>query len=104
MEKRIKSYSSAAAFPDDDPSHPVAWILQYQNRMLGPLYTMESHRRKGLGLAVMAYLCQKLLEEAPDIPLYCGILLDEAISTSLVEKLGFVRSPSLTCILDIEVL
>ena len=93
IEGRIRNFLSAAVFPDEDPSQPVAWILQYPSRMIGNLYTMETHRRKGLGLAVMASLCRAIIEDTPDIPLCCTIDEKGSPSTDLVKKLGFVRSP-----------
>ena len=92
---RIKNFHSAAAFHDEDSSQPVAWILQYPSGMIGPLYTMEAHRRKGLGLALAASLCQAILEETPNIPPYCDIDLAEESSmpsANLFERLGFVRA------------
>ena len=103
MEERIRNYFSAAAFPDENPSQPVAWVLQYQNGMIGPLYTMEDHRRKGLGLAVMTSLCQTLFEDSPEVPLYCEAVEGTKVAiTTIVESLGFIKSPSLACILNIE--
>lgn len=91
IEKRILNYQSAAVFPEEDPSQPVAWAMQYQNREIGTLYTMEAHRRRGLGLAVMASLCRSLFEDSPpNIPLCCGVIVGETISAKLVEKLGFL--------------
>ena len=93
MEKRIRNYLSAAAFPDENPSQPVAWVLQYPNRMIGTLYTMEAHRRKGLGLAVTASLCRSILEDSPNILPYGEISEKDQASINLFKKLGFVQFP-----------
>lgn len=104
MEERIKRYCTAAAYTEEDPSQPVAWVLQYHNGMIGPMYTMEEHRRKGLMRAVLSSLCKACFENAPQIPLYCvAVLGTEENIISLVSSLGFVTSPTLLSIFNVEV-
>lgn len=95
MKKRIGNHLSAAAFPVEDPSRPVSWILQYSSGAIGTLYTMEAHRKKGLGLAVAASLCQAILDSNPDFPPHCQVDLYESVSAHLFRRLGFIQSPSL---------
>ena len=81
-----------AAYLDEDSSNanPVAWAMLYGTREVGSLYTLEPHRRKGLGLAVMAALCRGLVDDSSGIPPYCLIEEDNIRSKGLVTKLGFV--------------
>ena len=91
IRELIEKYASAAAFPIADLSQPVAWILQYGQGGIGNLYTLESHRRKGLGLAVAAALCQQVMETYPDGVLpHCQTVEGNVSSYKLFEKLGFV--------------
>ena len=104
IKRLILSYHTAAVFPDEDPAQPVAWAMQYYNAEIGLLYTMETHRRKGMGLAVVASLCQSVFKDCPaDIPLYCTVKVDEKISNKLFEKIGFMLSPFSVDILNVEV-
>ena len=96
-EERIKRFHTMAAYCCDNPSKPVAWILQYANREIGSLHTVEQHRNKGLGLVVTAALCRTVLEETPDIPLY-GLVEKGNSVYKLYEKLGWVSSHNPQCL------
>ena len=88
---RINKLTTVAVFSKADPAQPVAWIMQYASGELGSLFTLESHRRKGLGLAVTAAMCRAVLDKYPDIPPHCTIV-EKTTTFKLFEKLGFVDS------------
>ena len=92
FEERIKEYVSVAAFHDSDPSQPVAWALLYATRKIGNLHTLEAHRRKGLGLAVTAALCQVMLDDCTGIPPYSIVNQALTPAVQLMTKLGFVST------------
>ena len=89
---RILNFPSVAAYSNNDPSEPVSWVMVYATFEIGSLYTSESHRRKGLGQAVMAAMCCILLDNGSGIPPYCLIKTDKIKSKQLVEKLGFTKT------------
>ena len=57
FEECIQQFGSATAFSDENDTKPVSWFMQCAFTELGLLFTIDDHRRKGLGLAVMAALC-----------------------------------------------
>lgn len=65
----------------------VSWVLQHEHGIIGNLYTMEDHRRKGLALAVVYEICRKIKarEEAPIV----AIDVKNHASQALFLKLGF---------------
>ena len=99
----IKEFLSVAVFHEEDPSQPVAWVLQYGHFGMGNLFTMETHRRRGLGVAVIAALSREMLAECPDIPVQCLIVMGNTASVNLFEKLGFVHSKFHVCFYSIEI-
>ena len=99
FQKLIENFLTVAAFCDDEP---VAWILQYSHGGIGNLYTMESHRRRGLGLAVTAAMCQLVLEKCPEILLWAMIVPENTVSKKMFESLGFVYSEHQTYFFNIE--
>ena len=98
----IKKFLSVAAFHKKDPSQPVAWILQYGHCGMGNLFTVETHRRQGLGLAAAAALSQEMFAECPDIPVQCLIAKGNTASVNLFKKLGFVHSKFYPCFYSVE--
>lgn len=91
----IQSCNSVAIFSEEDESTPVAWNMEYSHGMQAHLYTLESHRRKGLASIVKHRLCQKMIAEGL-IPHY-GIMKSnpnfDLLKTSIADKLEFVMSP-----------
>ena len=91
-----------AAYCCDNPSQPVAWILQYANREVGSLYTVEQHRNKGLALAVTAAQYRTVLEETPNIPLY-GLVEKCNSVYKFHEKLVFLSCHNQQCSLYLDI-
>ena len=88
IEQRIKKLPTAAVYLKDNPSQPVSWVMPFSSRQIGSFHTLNVHRKKGLDLVVTAALCERLLDDAPDIPplltAYRG-----SKSLSISSKLGF---------------
>ena len=89
IEERIKKLPTAAAYHKDDPSQPVSWALTFSSRQIGPFYTTKAHRNKGLGLATAIAICEVLLDDAPDIPLFFTADKSCSMSLSLASSIGF---------------
>ena len=102
FEERIKRFHTMAAYCCDNPSQPVAWILQYANREIGSLYTVEQHRNKGLALAVTAALCRTVLEESPNTSPYC-LVVEGSPAYRLFGKLGFVSCHNQRCFVYLDI-
>ena len=83
----IQNFPSAAAFANNNDEQPVAWACTYYFEELGMLYTLESHRRKGLAIAVMATLCQSYQKYSDGIPF--ATYGENASSAAIFERLGF---------------
>lgn len=57
-------------------------------RRIGPVYTLEQHRRRGYGAAVTAVACRRALQRGTSqLLLYADI--DNPTSTTLYQRLGF---------------
>jgi len=57
-------------------------------RRIGPVYTLEQHRRRGYGAAVTAVACRRALQRGTSqLLLYADV--DNPTSTTLYERLGF---------------
>jgi len=69
----------------------AAWCLVHaEDGTLGPLYTMEAHRRKGLAEIVTARLVGKLVSSGK-MP-FMHIVKDNVASLKMIEKLPFKHS------------
>lgn len=60
MEAVIKMFPSSAVYLASSPANPVAWMIYYHHGHMGHWFTVEEHRRKGLGTLVAEDLCKKL--------------------------------------------
>lgn len=87
MEIALNSLPSSAAFSISDPANPVAWVLCYPYGHFCHWYTVEEHRRKGLGTAIVKDLALKLSREGytPE----CGSANEDAIK--VLKAVGFVE-------------
>lgn len=83
----IQNYPSAAVFAIDNDELPVSWALMYHVQELGFLYTLETHRRKGLGMAVMTELFISYQNYSVGVPFLSH---EEDAPYGIFEKLGFV--------------
>ena len=100
FDECIQRFGSAAAFSDEDDTQPVSWIMQYAFSELGPLLTINDHRRKGLGLAVMAALCRSVKQRSSITP-FVGCVEGNS-SIRLAEKLGFLYDKELYCWIETD--
>ena len=86
----IERLDTVAAFHEGDTTTPVAWQIRWlYSGSTGNLFTVEEHRRKGLGSLVKAEMCKKILAQG-DLP-ECQIRHKNP-NTELVQKLGFVEN------------
>ena len=84
----IQRLDAIAAYHNQDPTTPVAWKVQWaHNSAIGNLFTVETHRQKGLAAAILAEACRRILAKG-DLP-ECRVLEGNAISINLLSKLGF---------------
>lgn len=63
----IQNFESVAIFSDCNSTTPVGWVMQHGWSEMGNLFIMEEHRRKGLAVALLTALCQKILARG-DMP------------------------------------
>ena len=91
IQQKIESLKSIAIYHKESPTQPVSWLLEFPHREMGHGYTVEAHRKKGLGsLALIAFI-QSLLKDCPDIP-PLGTIEERYIMDKMIESLGFVQS------------
>jgi len=89
FEECIQRFDSAAAYCDSDPATPVAWCVEFgMSGDVSNLFTLEGHRKKGLGTAVKRALCQKQLCQG-DMPFSVVVDGSPASNTNWQSKLGF---------------
>ena len=100
LEECIQRFGSAAAFSDDNDTQPVSWIMQYAFSELGILHTIDAHRRKGLGLGVMAALCRSVKQRSPITPFLGSVKGNSSIQ--LAKKLGLLCRKEMCCWIEIE--
>ena len=96
----IQRFGSAAAFSDDNDTQPVSWIMLYAFMSFGHFFTIDNHRRKGLGLAVMAALCRSVKQQLSITP-FLSRIEGESIP-QLAEKLGFLCGKEVDCSIEID--
>ena len=94
----IQRFGSAAAFSDDNDTQPVSWFMQYAFMSLGHLFTINNHRRKGFGLAVMAALCRSIKQRSSITPVMGCVEGNSSIQ--LAEKLGFICDKEMYCFIE----
>lgn len=68
---------------------PVSWVVQREDGSLGIMYTLESHRRKGLGEWLSKHLIHQVIQKG-EMP-YLHIVVGNAASVALAERLGFKK-------------
>ena len=89
FEECIQRLDSAAVYCDSDPSTPVAWCVEFaMSGDLSSLFSLEGHRKKGLGTAVKRALCHKQLCNS-DMPFSVVVDGSPASRTSWQSRLGF---------------
>lgn len=93
MEAMIKMFPSSAVYLAASPANPVAWIIYYLHGHLGHWFTVEEHRRKGLGTLVAEDLCKKLLCE--EITPAC--LSGNEVAIAALKAIGFIENSPYTC-------
>ena len=84
----IEKFPSMAAYVGDDLDQPVSWAGTYETEEMGLFYTIDEHRKNGIGLAVCAGMYKSF-------QLYStGTLFlttsKNSSAARVVEKLGFV--------------
>lgn len=93
VRSMIKSKNTMAAFDNDD--RPVSWALQYPNGGWGMLYTIRSHRRRGLALRVVdAFLRHMRVRESR---VFNFVVEGNTASEKLCSKVGLRKS---SCAVD----
>ncbi len=89
FEECIRRLDSAAAYCDSDPTTPVAWCVEFaMSGDVSNLFTLEGHRKKGLGTAVKRALCQKQVRQG-DMAFSVVVDGSPTSSTNWQSKLGF---------------
>ncbi|MCL2575529.1 MAG: GNAT family N-acetyltransferase [Defluviitaleaceae bacterium] len=81
IRRNIAEFDTSCIRIDDEL---VSWCLMHEDGSLGPFYTKEAHRRKGLGELVSARLIQKLVKK--DKTPFVHIVYDNTNPLALVEK------------------
>ena len=83
----VRCLPSSAIFITSDPTYPVAWILCHPFGHMGHWFTVEGHRRKGLGTLVLKDLCCKLLAEGytPELE------SEDQEAIAVIKSVGFVE-------------
>lgn len=85
--QRLIAARRTACVVDEATGRPVAWVLQQMYDALGMLFCMDTHRRCGLGRAVLVHLANQVLADGQ--PAFAYIVEDNAPSLSLFQGLGF---------------
>lgn len=67
----------------------VSWVVQREDGSMGIMYTLEGHRRRGIGEWLCMHLINSILEKN-QLP-YLHIWKENAPSIALAESLGFKR-------------
>jgi GNAT superfamily N-acetyltransferase len=90
LRESIEKMDSACIRLDLDgrPAYcPASWCLVHaEDGSLGPLYTKEEFRGKGMGKALAVHLAKKLISK--NMTPYAQIADDNALSLALIKKLG----------------
>lgn len=68
---------------------PVSWVVQRLDGSLGIMYTLASHRRLGLGIALSKVFINHIIDRG-NLP-YIHIAVENVPSIKLAESLGFKR-------------
>ena len=100
LEECIQRFGSAAAFSDENDGQPVSWIMQYAYSEFGNLHTIDAHRRKGLGLAVVAELCRSVKQRSSITPFLGSVEGNSSIR--LAKKLGLMCCKEMCCWIEIN--
>ncbi|MBE0449936.1 MAG: GNAT family N-acetyltransferase [Clostridia bacterium] len=67
----------------------VSWVVQREDGSMGIMYTLEGHRRRGVGEWLCKHLINSILKKN-QLP-YLHIWIENAPSIALAESLGFKR-------------
>ena len=67
FDHMIQHCESAAIFRADDPTKPVAWLMQYPYGQIGHGFTCEEYRKKGLISHPLREISKKIIADG-DLP------------------------------------
>lgn len=81
--------ANASSMVRDENGAPVSWALIREDGSMGVMYTLKTHRKKGLAKKVSIDLIKKAIQT--DLVPYVHIVIGNAPSVALATELGMVK-------------